>query len=251
MRVVHHVSILNFSLLQSKNNGHIDYIPSIIRESEEIAIEDRITDSHPSQAVPLSSLTELETKEATHLYKHLKYMILPSPKQIPPMIASHCSSKSTQTLTTSPSIRQHIKPQSIFAWRKTSVVLVQAESKPKTTVKTIKTNNGEQRTVRRLRRDKRAATSLFILVLVFMIFLLPYVVVVVVGRTFSIDVLTNTKGQVYSAAFWLLWLNSTVNPILYPFIQPRFREAYRKLFLRLTRRRTRLFSLIVDIQRNK
>lgn len=110
---------------------------------------------------------------------------------------------------------------------------------------------GEQRTVRRLRRDKRAATSLFTLVLVFMIFLLPYVVVVVVGRIFSFEILTDTNSQIYSAAFWLLWLNSTINPILYPFIQPRFREAYRKLFLRFTRRQRNLVSLIADIQRSK
>jgi hypothetical protein len=84
-----------------------------------------------------------------------------------------------------------------------------------------------------------------------MIFLLPYVVVVVVGNLFSLEFLTNTNGQVYSAAFWLLWLNSTVNPILYPFIQPKFRDAYRKIFLRLTRRRRRLVSLIIEMQRNK
>lgn len=115
----------------------------------------------------------------------------------------------------------------------------------------LTSGTGEQRNVRRLRRDKRAASSLLILVLVFMIFLLPYVVVVVAGRIFSLEILTDTDGQVYSAAFWLLWLNSTVNPILYPFIQPKFRDAYRKIFLRLIRRRRRLVSLIVDIQRDK
>jgi hypothetical protein len=181
-------------------------------------------------------------------------MLLPSQQDL---TTKYCSSKSTQTSTGSSNNNETGKRHSMFNWRKNSIVLVPGEMQitttttTTTTVKTIKTNNGEQRAVRRLRRDKRAATSLFTLVLVFMIFLLPYVVVVVVGRTFSIDILTDTNGQVYSAAFWLLWLNSTVNPILYPFIQPRFREAYRKLFLRLTRQRTGLFSLIIDIQRNK
>ena len=163
----------------------------------------------------------------------------------------NCSSKSTQTMTNAPLIHDD-KRHSIFAWRRTSAFLSGIDCHPKSSsIKTIKTSTGEQRAVRRLRRDKRAATSLFTLVLVFMIFLLPYVVVVVVGRTFSIEIFTDTNGQVYSAAFWLLWLNSTVNPILYPFIQPRFREAYRKLFVRFTRRRDGLFALILEIQRSK
>ena len=155
------------------------------------------------------------------------------------------STKSTQTFRT-PSTKKKPKHHSITVWRDSNTVTALMN-----TPSTTNSGTGEQRTVRRLRRDKRAATSLFTLVLVFMIFLLPYVVVVVVGRIFSFEVLTDTNSQVYSAAFWLLWLNSTVNPILYPFIQPRFREAYRKLFLRFTRRRRRLASLIADIQRNK
>lgn len=155
------------------------------------------------------------------------------------------SSKSTQTFRMPP-MRKKSKHNPIVVWRNASVI-----TSPLDLQSNINVGTGEQRTVRRLRRDKRAATSLFTLVLVFMIFLLPYVVVVVVGRIFSFENLTDTNGQVYSAAFWLLWLNSTVNPILYPFIQPRFREAYRKLFLRFTRRRRRLVSLIVDIQRSK
>lgn len=134
--------------------------------------------------------------------------------------------------------------RSLFSWRNSSY-----DSARKNT--NVNAGSGEQRNVRRLRRDKRAATSLLILVLVFMIFLLPYVVVVVAGKISSFEFLTDTNGQVYKAAFWLLWLNSTVNPILYPFIQPRFRQAYRRLFFRFTRRRRRLMSLIDDIQRTK
>lgn len=134
---------------------------------------------------------------------------------------------------------------SIFAWRNSSVFFSSSSSSA------LQTGNGEQRNVRRLRRDKRAATSLLTLVLVFMIFLLPYVFVVVVGRILSLEILTDTNGQIYSAAFWLLWLNSTINPILYPFIQPKFRDAYRKLFYRLVQRRQRLVSLLVDLRNDK
>ncbi|CAF1602960.1 unnamed protein product, partial [Didymodactylos carnosus] len=126
--------------------------------------------------------------------------------------SNYSSSKSTRTLR-----------QSLFSWRNSSVLLP--------------SNGGEQhRTVRRLRRDKRAATSLLILVLVFMIFLLPYVVIVICGRIFKIPLTENTN-KIYSIAFWLLWLNSTVNPFLYLFIQPRFKDAYKKLYQRLIHRR--------------
>jgi hypothetical protein len=182
------------------------------------------------------------------MYTRFKHVFLSPSNQMESTPIERRSSKSTQTFRIG-SIRKTPKRHSIFVWRHSSFVLTPLELR--TTSTTTNNGTGEQRTVRRLRRDKRAATSLFTLVLVFMIFLLPYVVVVVVGRIFSFEILIDTNGQVYSAAFWLLWLNSTVNPILYPFIQPRFREAYRKLFLRLTRRRRRLVSLIVDIQRNK
>lgn len=157
------------------------------------------------------------------------------------------SSKSTQAFCFKPKTKSKSRDNSIIVWRHNSIN-IPVSKQPNSPVTT---GAGEQRTVRRLRRDKRAATSLFTLVLVFMIFLLPYVFVVVVGRIFSFEILTDTRGQVYSASFWLLWLNSTINPILYPFIQPRFREAYRKLFLRFTRRQRRLATLIVDIQRGK
>jgi hypothetical protein len=186
----------------------------------------------------MSLSIEIDPKQSslssTNLYTRFKHVFLPS------SISIQSTSKSTQTFPVP------IKPKrrSLFSWSNSSLKLSRNNTNSNS-------NTGEQRNVRRLRRDKRAATSLLILVLVFMIFLLPYVVVVVVGSIFSLKFLTDTNGQVYAAAFWLLWLNSTVNPILYPFIQPKFRDAYRKIFLRLTRQRRRLVSLIVDIQRNK
>ncbi|CAF0746979.1 unnamed protein product [Didymodactylos carnosus] len=153
-------------------------------------------------------------KQAQRLIKcERKNSIRKFSKPISKSKPKYSPSKSTQTLR-----------QSFFTWRNTTMVL--------------SPNSGEQhRTVRRLRRDKRAATSLLILVLVFMIFLLPYVVVVIGGRIFKIPLKTEKMNQIYSASFWLLWLNSTVNPFLYPFIQPRFRDAYKKLYKRLIHRR--------------
>jgi hypothetical protein len=205
-------------------------------------MEDGITNI---QTIPLSSISESDSRQTTNIYTRFKHVFSTSTTPTESLSIERRPSKSTQTFRI-PSIKKKSKHHSILVWRDSSV-LTSLVNIPLT----ANSGTGEQRTVRRLRRDKRAATSLFTLVLVFMIFLLPYVVVVVVGRIFSFEVLTDTNGQVYSAAFWLLWLNSTVNPILYPFIQPRFREAYRKLFLRFTRRRRRLVSLIVDIQRSK
>ena len=211
-------------------------------------IELEIAVTQPSQSIPPLLLTEIDKKQSSssssssNIYRRLKHVFLPSSTPLQTTSINHHPSKSTQTFDAT-LVRSKEKRRSIFAWRNSSLLLSSSAA--------TNTGTGEQRNVRRLRRDKRAATSLLILVLVFMIFLLPYVVVVVAGRIFSLEILTDTNSQVYSAAFWLLWLNSTVNPILYPFIQPKFRDAYRKIFLRLTRRRRRLVSLIVDIQRDK
>ena len=204
-------------------------------------IDDDIVDSDPLQSIPLSLPTEIDTKQSSssNFYTRIKRVL--SSTSIQSASTDRRSSKSTQTFHAQQQ-RNRQKRRSVFSWRDSSFRL---------SVKNNNTGTGEQRNVRRLRRDQRAATSLLILVLVFMIFLLPYVVVVVAGSIFPIEILTNTKGQLYTAVFWLLWLNSTVNPILYPFIQPKFRDAYRRIFLRIIRRRRRLASLIADIQRDK
>ena len=194
---------------------------------------------------------ELHTKQSKAFYIRIKQAFLSNATSTITPPNERRPSKSTQTLCSKPKDKSKSRNSSITVWRHNSVNIPLSDL-PNTSANNLATTGaGEQRTVRRLRRDKRAATSLFTLVLVFMIFLLPYVFVVVVGRIFSLEILTDTRGQVYSASFWLLWLNSTINPILYPFIQPRFREAYRKLFVRFTRRQRRLAALIVDIQRGK
>ncbi len=34
----------------------------------------------------------------------------------------------------------------------------------------------------------------------------------------------------YEFTFWLLWFNSTLNPIIYPFLHIDFRNAFKKIF---------------------
>ena len=202
----------------------------IVKYQSSTVIREQLSIGRDEQKIPLRS-SNMHTNVG---------IFLPSLQSKP---IDHKSLESTQTVHRS--LKQnHKKHLSIFSWGHSS-------SDPSSRNKNTNFRVNEQRTARRLRRDKRAATSLLILVLVFMIFLLPYVVVVVVGNMFSLESLTHTNGQVYSVAFWLLWLNSTVNPVVYPFIQPKFRDAYRRIFRRLTRRRWQLFSLIISIQRDK
>ncbi|CAF1071215.1 unnamed protein product [Adineta steineri] len=226
---------------RSTNHSEKALLP--VKELDEIPDEDG---SVEFQSTPLNNS---EARQSINLYSRFKQAFIPSSIQMDTLSVDHRTSLSTQAFCM-PTVKRKSMNNPILVWRHHSL------ASPLSALHMAKTTNttngtGEQRTVRRLRRDKRAATSLFTLVLVFMIFLLPYVFVVVVGRIFSVEILTDTNGQVYSAAFWLLWLNSTVNPILYPFIQPRFREAYRKLFIRFARRQRRLASLIADMHRSK
>ncbi|XP_043921753.1 histamine H3 receptor-like [Protopterus annectens] len=79
----------------------------------------------------------------------------------------------------------------------------------------------------RLSRDKKIAKSLAVLVCVFTICWAPYKLLMLFRSVF--------KGQFvndywYELSFWLLWLNSTINPFLYPLCHSSFKRAFVKLF---------------------
>ncbi len=40
---------------------------------------------------------------------------------------------------------------------------------------------------------------------------------------------TCVNDDIYEFTFWLLWFNSTLNPILYPFLHVKFRKAFLKI----------------------
>lgn len=78
----------------------------------------------------------------------------------------------------------------------------------------------------RLSRDKKIAKSLAIVVCIFAVCWAPYTLLMIIragchGRCIHNDL--------YEVSFWLLWLNSAINPILYPLCHISFRKAFYKL----------------------
>ncbi|XP_077148892.1 histamine H3 receptor-like [Ranitomeya variabilis] len=78
----------------------------------------------------------------------------------------------------------------------------------------------------RLSRDKRVAKSLAIIVCIFGLCWAPYTLLMIIraachGRC--------VQHYLYEISFWLLWLNSAINPILYPLCHMSFRKAFMKL----------------------
>ncbi|NXS85922.1 HRH3 protein, partial [Erpornis zantholeuca] len=78
----------------------------------------------------------------------------------------------------------------------------------------------------RLSRDKKVAKSLAIIVGIFGICWAPYTLLMIIRA--------GCHGQCisefwYETSFWLLWINSAVNPVLYPLCHSSFRRAFIKL----------------------
>jgi len=76
-----------------------------------------------------------------------------------------------------------------------------------------------------LSRDKKSARSLSILIVVFLITWAPFEICSFVNPICNFCI----PDSAFDVVFWLLWLNSTINPILYPFLQKRFRVAFQRL----------------------
>ncbi|PVD22874.1 hypothetical protein C0Q70_16133 [Pomacea canaliculata] len=101
---------------------------------------------------------------------------------------------------------------------------------------TIKLNSGKPQRVPRLstrssvdltsfrhraRKDIKVAWSFFVLVMVFAVCWIPYEIVDLMSSGCHYCV----NKDLYEFTIWLLWFNSTINPVLYPILHRRFREA--------------------------
>ncbi|XP_056121609.1 histamine H3 receptor [Rhinichthys klamathensis goyatoka] len=78
----------------------------------------------------------------------------------------------------------------------------------------------------RLRQDKKIAKSLAIIVCVFAVCWAPYTLLMIVRAACRGDCVSH---HWYEVTFWLLWLNSAINPFLYPLCHSSFRRAFVKI----------------------
>uniref|UniRef100_A0A8B9Z895 Histamine H3 receptor n=1 Tax=Buteo japonicus TaxID=224669 RepID=A0A8B9Z895_9AVES len=78
----------------------------------------------------------------------------------------------------------------------------------------------------RLSRDKKVAKSLAIIVGIFGICWAPYTLLMIIRAGCHGHCISEYW---YETSFWLLWINSAVNPVLYPLCHYSFRRAFIKL----------------------
>lgn len=79
-----------------------------------------------------------------------------------------------------------------------------------------------------LARDRRAAKNLFILVFAFVICWCPYTLLTLI-RALSQPSDKYISDGTHEIAFWLLWFNSMINPLLYSFLHVKFRQAFSRI----------------------
>uniref|UniRef100_A0A8C3NYE4 Histamine H3 receptor n=1 Tax=Cyanoderma ruficeps TaxID=181631 RepID=A0A8C3NYE4_9PASS len=78
----------------------------------------------------------------------------------------------------------------------------------------------------RLSRDKRVAKSLAVIVCVFGVCWAPYTLLMIIRAACHGHCV---PYSLYEISFWLLWVNSAINPVLYPLCHMSFRKAFIKL----------------------
>ncbi|XP_061539607.1 histamine H3 receptor [Phycodurus eques] len=88
------------------------------------------------------------------------------------------------------------------------------------------TASGRKTPGSRLSRDIKIAKSLAVIVCTFGICWAPYTLLMIIRAACSGTCVANYW---YDITFWLLWLNSAINPFLYPLCHSSFRRAFSKI----------------------
>lgn len=88
----------------------------------------------------------------------------------------------------------------------------------------------EKQRILKLSKDKKVAKSLAVLVCIFTVCWAPYTLLNSIHAAchgYCIDYYLN------EVTFWLLWMNSAINPVLYPLCHKQFRKAFLKVFIQI------------------
>ncbi|XP_014792390.1 PREDICTED: histamine H3 receptor-like [Calidris pugnax] len=116
---------------------------------------------------------------------------------------------------------------SLRSWR--PAVMANSPSPTQTSPTSLKRNFSVSfcsTTGSKLQQDKKIARSLAIIVCVFAICWAPYTLLMIIRGACKGKCIHNS---LYEITFWLLWINSSLNPILYPVCHMRFRMAFMKI----------------------
>ena len=92
----------------------------------------------------------------------------------------------------------------------------------------LASSSNQTKSTSSLSRDRKAAKNLFILVFAFVICWCPYTFLTLIRALCKED--QCISSIVYEITFWLLWLNSTINPLLYSFLHVKFRKAFYRIY---------------------
>ncbi|XP_064642171.1 histamine H3 receptor-like [Lineus longissimus] len=89
--------------------------------------------------------------------------------------------------------------------------------------------------VRLLKRDRRAARSLAALVIIYFVCWAPYTIFTVLISLNDQYWNEDDYFMPYESVIWLLWLNSSLNPIMYALTVPAFKRSYKRILCKLWR----------------
>ncbi|XP_063866891.1 alpha-1A adrenergic receptor-like [Scylla paramamosain] len=79
----------------------------------------------------------------------------------------------------------------------------------------------------KLKREMKAVYTLLNIVVIFLLCWVPFYILFVLSAWFP----TLFPPWYVTFSYWMAYINSAVNPILYPLSSPEFRQAYKKVIL--------------------